>query len=143
MGVYELSSMALRQALRCCSFLSAVLAMKPLLGNHQGVSPLRGRKEVQTPQPAVLGFLHLLSTTSPVPSPPTSCCVPDTPARLDLGRVTISFSSRSSFYLYASSFLVWKGLPHLIFQSSSQQQLLYWVFSDYPSEERSPCPKLL
>lgn len=94
------------------------------------------REEVQTPQPAVLGFLHLLSTTFPGPSPPTSCCVPGTPARLDLDE-----SRFQSLHDLVSTFM--QGLPLLIFQSPSQHQLLYWVFFDNPSEESSPCPKLL
>lgn len=105
MGDCELSSTALRLALGY-TFLSAVLATKPLHGDLQGVSPLRGRKEVQTPQNAVLGFLHLLSTTFPGPSPPTSCCVPGTPARLDLDESRFqSLHGLVSTFMQAASLL--------------------------------------
>lgn len=70
----------------------------------QGVSPLRGRKEVQTPQPAVLGFLHLVSTTFLVPSLPTSRCIPGTPARSDESRLQ-SLHGLLSIFMQAASLL--------------------------------------
>lgn len=85
----------------------------------------RGRTKIQTPQPAVLAFLHL--ALSDLSSPISATVYPWYSSRV--GWFTVPTLSLSSLYLYPGSFLAEKVLPLLIFQSPSQSQLFPWFSS--------------